>query len=258
MAGSGGKNVARIKRVAAQIILFSLLVLWTISPLALAQQPEQWSPTLARVVIDPGHGGDDKGVVGPAGWPESELTWTLAIQLKDALEKELGIEVTLSREKDKNPSLVERTTLGNRFKADVFLSIHAGGSLSPEQSGYNVFFQGYGFQAGLGDRVERTDRLPGQTQQWTLAQARHLPEAQKLAQELDQSISEVLRTKSMGPKGIPLVVLAGANQPAVMIEVGKLTNAEEERRLMDQGYREELTRAIVQGFRSWQYWRKWQ
>lgn len=201
--------------------------------------------TLRLVVIDPGHGGKDRGVIGPGGLAESRLTLALARRLKVALEIDLGAKVFLTRAEDQNPGLAERTALANRLKADLFLSLHAGGAASGTQSGFDVLFQDYSLQAG-----PETDTPP----LWSLAQAPYAEPSQRLARELTQALSEVLRVKSRGPGGMPLAVLAGAARPAVLIELGCLTNPEEERRLKSQAYRDALTRAIVRGVKSWQGW----
>lgn len=216
---------------------------------------EQSSPaTLRLVVIDPGHGGKDRGVIGPGGLAESRLTLALARRLKVALEIDLGAKVFLTREEDQNPGLAERTALANHLKADLFLSLHAGGAASGTQSGFDVLFQDYSLQAGLDNLVSSAGPETDTPPLWSLAQAPYTGPSQRLARELTQALSEVLRIKRRGPGGMPLAVLAGAAQPAVLIELGCLTNPEEERRLKSQAYRDALTRAIVRGVKSWQVW----
>ena len=241
----------RCNRVIFFGLLFALVV--AAGP-AFGQTPEETEPVIGLAVIDPGHGGDDLGVTDPSGWPESRLTLSLAQQIKKALEDELGLRVYLTREEGQSPSLLERTALANRLKADLFVSIHAGGAREDDVSGYGVYYQSYRLQAGLESRLEeeiRENEPPGGPRTWETAQAAHQKASIDLARELGRSLSEVLRVSRRPPQGLPLAVLAGVDQPAVLLEVGYLTNAEEARRLRTPGYQEALTRAVVRGIKNW-------
>jgi N-acetylmuramoyl-L-alanine amidase len=231
--------------------LAAVIALFALAGPAAAQTTPGPTPLLQRVVIDPGHGGADEGVVAPDGLTESRLTMALAQGLKAALEEELALTVYLTREPGQNPPLVERTALANGMRADVFLSLHAGGASSPQWSGFGVFVQDYARQAGLADHLAATSGLDRPAAPWPLAQARHLGESRRLAEEVDAALSEVLRRKSLGPQGAPLAVLAGADQAAVLVEVGYLTNPEEARRLKSSGYRDALIEALVRGLSIW-------
>lgn len=208
-------------------------------------------PLWERVVIDPGHGGDDLGVVGPGGFTESAFTLALARQLKNALETEFGVQAVLTRDEGQNPDVSERTAVANRMRADLFISLHAGGAYHPSWSGYDVLYQDYRLQVGLIDPTPPAGDAPDAPVSWDLAQAPHLDASRRLARELDRALGDVLRVKSRGPSGLPLAVLAGADRPAVLLELGYLTNPEDERRLKSQGYRDALTRAILNGIKAW-------
>jgi len=212
------------------------------------------SEAVERVVIDPGHGGKDIGVKGPAGLTESRLAMALARQLKVVLEDELGVQVFLTRNGDENPSLYERTALVNRVRGHLFISLHASGAASRTRSGFGVFFQDYSLQKELADRASLKQPAPGQPVEWALAQGPFLISSRRLAGEISRAISEVLRVKSREAVGLPLTVLGGAARPAVLVEVGYLTNPEEERRLLSQAYRDAVVRALVQGIQSYRAW----
>ena len=82
---------------------------------------------MSRIVIDPGHGGHDPGTIAK-GLTEAELTLDVALRLEKLLQKELGVEVVLTRRTDVYIPLEERTAIANRQNADLFLSIHANSS----------------------------------------------------------------------------------------------------------------------------------
>ncbi|MEW5725482.1 MAG: N-acetylmuramoyl-L-alanine amidase [Thermodesulfobacteriota bacterium] len=232
------------------LILFGAVTLLAPRP-ACSQDRFKVFPVVEWVVLDPGHGGEDQGVVGPGGWTEAQLTLALARQLKEALERDLGLHVVVTRDEELNPGLYERTATANGLKADLFLSLHAAAEAYDNRFGYNIFVQDYRRQLGLADREPRADLMPGQLGEWSLAQMTYLDSSRRLARELDQSLKEVLRVRSRGVQGLPLALLAGAAQPAVLLEVGVLTDPEAERRLRTPGYRDALTRAVVQGLGNW-------
>ena len=206
------------------------------------------------MVIDPGHGGGDAGVVGPGGQTEGELVFDLAVRLEKALKKELGVRAVLTREAEGNPAAAERAALANTLGSDLFLSLHAAGYASAAVSGYRVYYQDYRRVSGLGGESAAAGDDPGPRREWILSQAGFARPSRRLADEMDRALVEVLRRRSGGPLGLPLAVLAGASQPAVLIEVGTLTNPEEERRLASDGYRDALVRALVLGLSSWGHW----
>jgi N-acetylmuramoyl-L-alanine amidase len=177
----------------------------------------------------------------------------MARQFKAALEQEMGVQVYLTRDDDQALSLTERTELANALKADLFISFHAAGAFSKDRTGFRVYYQDCRIQPGLS--VDQTSEVQtGLVQEWDVAQAPHAAASHKLAEEIDRALSEILRSSSRGPIGLPLTILAGAGQPAVLIEVGTLTNAEEERRLKTKGYRDALTTALLRGVRVWRHW----
>ena len=219
--------------------------------LLIAPSPAESAPW--RVVLDPGHGGKDAGIVGPSGLTESRLTLELAQRLKAVLETESGYRVHLTRqEESSNPSLEERTALANRVKAELFLSLHAG--TLPEndaESGFRVYYQDYERQAGVVARVFLPDSGRPGLGEWILNQAGFLDLSRKAAVEMDLALGEVLKKRSSGPRGLPLAVLAGAAQPALLIEFGTLEDSASEARLASPGYREALIRGLVRGIDSW-------
>jgi N-acetylmuramoyl-L-alanine amidase len=198
---------------------------------------------IRTMVIDPGHGGDETGARGPSGILEKDVTLAVARRLKATIEARLGIRVLLTRDRDATVRLDERAALANNNKADVFLSLHANASVNPEVKGAEVFslsLEEYGEAAQRAAQPDAGALLPvfgGGTRPievipWELAQARHV----EASGELARAIEEQLRASSieMSPRALqsaPFRVLVGANMPAVLVEMGFITNAEQERQL---------------------------
>ena len=212
--------------------------------------------TLRSVVIDPGHGGAEAGARGAAGNLEKAVTLSVARRLKASLEARLGVRVILTREGDGTVGLDERAAVANNNKADLFISLHANASIRPAATGAEVFYLSlaeYGedaLRAATGPR-ESIPVFGGGSRdievvQWQLAQARHIEQSAAFAQLIESS----LRTRvTMSPRALqqaPFRVLVGANMPAVLVELGFLTNAEQEKQLTSDAYQASLVEGLVE------------
>ena len=211
--------------------------------------------TIRTVVIDPGHGGEDEGARGPRGTREKDLTLQVAQKLKATIESRLGLRVLLTREGDDNVQYDRRTAMANNNKADVFFSLHANASLRPDVRGAQVLSLATGHYAGrLGDVTARGPAVPAlgggtrtiEAVPWDLAQLPFAGRSTALGSILVRHLSE--RGVPLHPKPasqMPLRVLVGANMPALLIEMGYLTNAEDERALAGGDVASKLIDALL-------------
>ncbi len=199
------------------------------------------SGTLRTIVIDPGHGGEDAGVRGAAGAVEKDLTLQLARRLKAAIESRIGLRVLLTREGDEAVPIERRTALANNNKADLLISLHANASFQPAARGAQVLslsLEDYRNRArglpvslpvplvGGGTRV--IDAMP-----WDLAQIPHVSQSSAVAEVVARHLTEHGILMYARPNDqAPLGVLVGANMPAVLVELGFLSNADDERALL--------------------------
>lgn len=210
--------------------------------------------TIRTIVIDPGHGGEEAGASGPAGTLEKDVVLTVARRLRGGIETRLGIRVLLTRDDDRHVDADDRAAFANNNKADLFISLH--GNMSPlrESRGASVFFLGldrFGEEARR-QAQEQREILPvygGGTReitlvQWELAQAPHVDESAALAGIVEERLrgQVVAATSQRGP----MRVLAGANMPAVLIELGYLSNPEEEEALTSNEVQNRIVQAIVE------------
>jgi N-acetylmuramoyl-L-alanine amidase len=205
---------------------------------------------LRTVVLDPGHGGDDVGVRGQHGTTEKELTLAVARRLRATIEGGLGIRVLLTREDDRALPLDRRTAVANNNKADVFISLHANGSPRETAGGVAVHVAAFGEEERARGSIA-SDRVPvvgGGTREieivrWDLAQIRHTERSTEFASSIEQRIRAGVRL-DVHPVGRGhFRVLESANMPAVIVEMGYLTNPDEERTLASG----EFQSALVQG-----------
>jgi N-acetylmuramoyl-L-alanine amidase len=229
-------------------------------PLVFAQ------PTSAvrTIVLDPGHGGEEEGARGPGGTLEKDVVLAVARQLRGALEARLGVRVLLTRDADQTVAHDDRAALANNNKADLFISLHANASVRSSAAGAEVFYLSADDYARAADRPsgELPMTLPvaggGERQiemvLWEMAQVRHLEDSATLA----RIIEEQLRARvPMSPRAIqqaPFRVLVGANMPAALVEMGFISNPEEEQRLASAPHQALLVNALVESIvqvRAW-------
>jgi N-acetylmuramoyl-L-alanine amidase len=220
------------------------------------------APSIRTVVIDPGHGGDvdvegvrGPGAKGPAGTLEKHITLTVARLLKSALEARLGVRALLTREDDRTVYLDERAAFANNNKADLFISLHLNASVSKTPAGAEVFFlslDGYSPEARRVAQMEGavlptasgSDRTI-EMMLWEMAQLQHLEQSAVVAGLIEETLRSRVRMSPRAIQQAPFRVLVGANMPAVLVELGFISNPEEEKLLGTHGYQLRLVDAIV-------------
>jgi N-acetylmuramoyl-L-alanine amidase len=217
---------------------------------------------LGRVVIDPGHGGNDIGARGPSGYVEKDLTLDVSRRLAALIRDNMGSEVVLTRSDDVYVGLEERTRIANEHKADLFLSVHANSSTYRSAAGVETYVLSFTTSKTAMDLVSRENagselgihELQDLLQKIALRDK--VDESHELAARLQTSLS-VLSAKSndgaknRGVKKAPFVVLIGANMPSVLAEIGFLTNSAEEGLLRKPEHRQKIAEALYKGISSY-------
>jgi N-acetylmuramoyl-L-alanine amidase len=209
--------------------------------------------SIRTIVIDPGHGGDDEGVKGPAGTKEKDLTLTVARRIKAAIESRLGIRVLLTRDDDRRVPIDERTAMANNSKSDVFISLHANASFRPALAGGAIYSAAFEPGAALAARALAPERVPaigGGSREiefvpWDFAQTAHVEESDTLAKLLLAQFQNKIRLAARPVDSAPLRVLESANMPAVLIEMGYLTNPEQEAQLAGAAFQNPFVQGVV-------------
>ena len=223
------------------ILIWTLVLSLTAFP-ALARRPIPGA-YLGTVVIDPGHGGHDTGAKGAEGYHEKTVTLTLARLISDRLQPDY--RVILTRNADYRLDIPGRTAVANQEGADLFVSIHAGGSYLKEATGLSIFY----FKELL-ENPEAAEAEPAEgegrnePQPWDTVQIRHQTASIELARHF-HSFFQNNGTVTVNPiEGMPLLVLRGADMPAVLIEIGNLTHPLEGKSLKDTDFLSELADRI--------------
>ncbi|MBS2029106.1 MAG: N-acetylmuramoyl-L-alanine amidase [Deltaproteobacteria bacterium] len=210
-----------------------------------------------RVVIDAGHGGHDTGAVGPTGVKEKDVTLSVAKKLAEKLKAQ-GLEVFMTRTTDRFVSLENRAAFANEQHADLFISVHCNAATQRTLHGvetYSLNISSDRYAVRLAARENASsERSIGDLQFMLadLATRANTADSRELASLVQRSVVEGLRTRfgkvrDLGTKEALFYVLLGTRMPAVLVEGSFISNPEEEKRLEDGAFQEQLAGSIASG-----------
>lgn len=177
--------------------------------------------TRLRVVIDPGHGGDDVGAIGASGRYEKDFTLLIAQNVQKLLEAEPLIEVFMTREEDEFLSQTSRfrPQFAIEKEADLFVSIHGNTFDDPTVRGTETYY--------------------------------YHSHSRQFAETIQEYVVNATQFRDRGTKKESFFVLSETEMPAALIEVGYLTNAEEESEMWDNDFQDRVAQAIVEGIKAY-------
>lgn len=214
-----------------------------------------------KIVLDPGHGGQDAGTSLPTGLTEKELTLDIALRLRRLLEQ-ATFAVFMTRDKDEMIPLAQRTALANARGADLFVSIHVNWIDHSQARGMETYYLGPTEDPVALQLAAQENHDSG----YALADFRRLldriylsvrrDESRRLAETVQHTLVTSLRPKNpalvnRGVKTAPFVVLAGTEMPAILAEVACLSNTNEAQLLATAQYRQAIAQALLHGIRAY-------
>ena len=213
------------------------------------------------IVIDPGHGGLEAGAKGKFGTLEKELTLAISLKLAEIVRQTRASNVVLTRDRDVDISLEDRSAIANNNKATVFISIHVNGSYRKGAAGPETFFlskdatdeesRRVAFLENNSEDLENSIQAEDQDVikmiLWDMAQTAYLKQSSQLAEDIQSQLNLLWGSKNRGIKQAPFKVLTGVACPAVLVEVAFLSNPQEERKLLTEEYQRKVAEAIYSG-----------
>jgi N-acetylmuramoyl-L-alanine amidase len=221
---------------------------------------------LIIVALDPGHGGEDPGAIGPAGTREKDVVLQIALRLRDRLDATSingnPIRAFLTRDADFFVPLQVRVQKARRVQADLFVSIHADAFITPTARGASVFAlsrNGASSSAArwMADKENRADLIGGvnvRHQDSHVAQAlldmsttAQINDSLKLGSALLGEMGQVGRLHKARVEQAGFAVLKAPDIPSVLVETAFISNPDEEARLRSPDYQEELAAAVLRG-----------
>lgn len=218
-------------------------------------------PKTFKVMVDIGHGGHDNGAPGHFGTIEKEICLRIGMTAKGRLERaaklaDFPIEVRLSRDSDRFIPLRERAREANHWGADLFVSIHANSSPVAKAKGFEVYFLSNEATDAEATRVAKQENMEGPAQPLSngvlsilsdLQTNTHILESSRFAEAVYAALSERLRPNGKGVRQAPFSVLSGTQMPALLIEVGYLTNEQEAELLTKKAYQNRIASSLADG-----------
>lgn len=216
---------------------------------------------LKTVVIDPGHGGLDTGAVGPSGAEEKDVNLSVALILADILRDRLGCTVLLTRTEDVFVGLEERTAFANGNMADIFISVHSNAAVNRSVEGVETYFLSFDATDDDATRLaamengtayadgrltsEESGDISAILSDLTRTAAHH--DSSRLAESVQSSMLKAAGNENRGVKQAPFMVLSGASMPAILVEVGFITNPAGEKRLSSKKSQLKTAASIAEG-----------
>ena len=221
---------------------------------------------LLTIAIDPGHGGEDPGAIGKRGSREKDIVLSISRRLKQKIEAEPDMRSYLTRDGDYFVPLHVRVNKARRVQADLFVSIHADAFVKPHARGASVFAlsqQGATSTAArwLANKENSADLIGGlniKTQDKQVAQllldmstTAQIKDSLKLGDAVLKQIGGFAKLHKSQVEQASFAVLKAPDVPSILIETAFISNPEEEARLNDHEYQEQIAQAILRGIRSY-------
>lgn len=217
---------------------------------------EQLGLTVKTIMIDAGHGGKDPGAIANT-ITEKQVTLTLANLLGELLKKQ-GFTVLFTRQRDVFVPLDQRAVIANEKKADLFISLHVNASTDTKTNGLETYFLDLARTSSAATVAARENAVSVKSisdLQFILTDlmlTSKLQESQDLAATVHRRMFSRLTTAGFtmsdnGVRSAPFYVLMGARMPAVLVEIGYCSNADDSRRIKSAKYLERLAEGVAQG-----------
>ena len=236
---------------------------------AKTDQTEDPPPKLNRMItiaLDPGHGGEDPGAIGASGSREKDVVLAIAKRLKARIEQQPNMRVMLTRDADYFVPLQVRVQKARKVQADLFVSIHADAFVEPTARGSSVFAlseKGASSTAArwLANKENSADliggvNLRGQDHQLAsvlldLSTTAQINDSMKLARAVLSEIGGINKLHKGSVEQAGFAVLKAPDIPSILVETAFISNPEEEARLTDDGYQNQMADALMNGIRKY-------
>ena len=203
---------------------------------------------LKTIVIDPGHGGHDPGAV-KSGTQEKQIVLDVARRLEKIIESRSNWEAVLTRDSDKFVTLRNRANIANQYMPDstLFISIHCNSDRSSSPSGLETFLFNVEATDARAAALAKRENAGAMSLEFILNHCYHVgtePYSLEVAQKVQSALVGSLKLRNRGVKRAPFYVLAGTKMPAVLIELGFVSNYSERKKLQSASFRQSAAEAL--------------
>jgi N-acetylmuramoyl-L-alanine amidase len=221
---------------------------------------------LVIVALDPGHGGEDPGAIGPSGLREKDVVLAVALQLRDRLNEVPGMRAMLTRDADFFVPLQDRVRKARRVQADLFVSIHADAFFTPQARGASVFALSSGAASSatarwMANRENAADLVGGINVKakdaevmralLDMSTTAQIKDSLKLGNEVLGQIGRIGKLHKGNVEQAGFAVLKAPDIPSILVETAFISNPEEEAKLRDERYQAQLVEALTVGIKRY-------
>jgi len=221
---------------------------------------------LVIVALDPGHGGEDPGAIGPSGLREKDVVLAVALQLRDRLNEVPGMRAMLTRDADFFVPLQDRVRKARRVQADLFVSIHADAFFTPQARGASVFALSSGAASSatarwMANRENAADLVGGINVKakdaevmralLDMSTTAQIKDSLKLGSEVLGQIGRIGKLHKSSVEQAGFAVLKAPDIPSILVETAFISNPEEEAKLRDERYQAQLVEALTVGIKRY-------
>lgn len=232
-----------------------------------APEPKPPAASVDRLIVialDPGHGGEDPGAVGPSGLKEKDVVLAVGLKLRERLQTNPNIRVLMTRDADFFVPLQDRVRKARRVQADLFVSIHADAFFTPQAKGASVFVLSDGAATSaaarwMANRENAADMVGGvnvgaATKDANVLRAlldmsttAQIKDSLKLGGEVLGQIGKIGKLHKAKVEQAGFAVLKAPDIPSILVETAFISNPEEEKKLRDPDYQDQLVDALASG-----------
>ena len=222
---------------------------------------------LIIVALDPGHGGEDPGAVGPSGLKEKTVVLSVALQLRDRLNAQPGMRAFLTRDADYFVPLADRVKKARRVQADLFVSIHADAFMTPKARGASVFALSDGAATSaaarwMANKENAADIVGGVNVKagsdvhvmralLDMSTTAQIKDSLRAGHEVLGQLDRVGHLHKPRVEQAGFAVLKAPDIPSILVETAFISNPGEEAKLADPDYRKQLVDALAEGIKRY-------
>ncbi len=243
------------------------VALGTPAPRTPSAETQRKVERLIVVALDPGHGGEDPGAVGPSGLKEKDVVLSVALQLRDRIDAMPGMRAFLTRDADFFVPLADRVRKARRVQADLFVSIHADAFVTPTARGASVFALSSGAATStaarwLAKKENAADVVGGVNAKvgsdvhvlramLDMSTTAQIKDSLRVGSEVLGQLDRVGRLHKPRVEQAGFAVLKAPDIPSILVETAFISNPDEEAKLADPAYRRQLVDALGQGIQRY-------
>ncbi|OPY09437.1 MAG: N-acetylmuramoyl-L-alanine amidase AmiB precursor [Syntrophus sp. PtaB.Bin001] len=195
------------------------------------------------VMIDPAHDGLDKGVRFSDQLHEKDITLAIAHMVQKELASAPNVRVQLTRDPDKPVSIGERTRIVRNAAPDIFVSLHVNAGFEKKASGFEIYFPGF-------KRQNKSEKEDLSIIVKDMERNKYLNDSVRFAYSLQKNLEQVFPRRGRGLREASVPILEEITKPAVVIELGFVTNSEDKKQLADKNIQLSIAKAISKSIRD--------